>query len=527
MVRNRRSRHGVLATLQGAAATFVAVAILAACSSTEIVAPGDLSATAGDESVSLSWSPVTGALGYRVLMNTSSGVSASTYTEARDTTNTEFRWSGLSNERSYWFAVLPIGDDGPGPLSDEIEVVPFAPPSGNQTSELSPDSETVGGAHGSAVATDGSFAAVGAPGQEVGGFASGAVFVYEKTNGGWSGPAVLSPPSPKGAEQFGTSVAMSGDTLVVGAPGWTDSFGNIEGRAFVYERSSGNSWTLADTVSAGLNGESGADFGQSVSISGDYAILGAPYEDSGTPNAGAAYVFVRGSTDWGSGTRLTRSGGTRTAGDAFGQSVAIDGDYLLAGIPGAAYSSFTNPGTAEVFRRTGSNSWSYSDELIASDAFTDEGTFVPDNERFGDAVAIDGKILVVGAPYDSEFTLRSGAVHVYFRTGEDTYSDGYKLLAPDASEQNWFGATVSVRDGWLAVGAERAAVPGYATAGAAYLFRDEGAGAFVIREKLAAPVPQASAAFGRAVAIGSAGLIAGEYARDGLSSNSGAAYAFE
>jgi len=526
---SRREPHNrFLRTTIGSLSILGVASVTLSCAMGSLGAPTGLTGTAADGAVDLAWEPAGEAVGYRVLMHTESGLTETVYTEARETGTTALRWSGLSNGATYYFAVAAVGIDGVGPVSGEIDVVPQAPPTG-VVRDLDPPTAFSGGLYGFDVATDGDFVVVGAPFYEVDGFESGAVFVYRRVDGGWSEPAVLSPPSPKGAELFGISVDISGNTIVVGASGWMDAFFDQLGRAFVYERSSGNSWEYAGALSAGFSSEPGAEFGRAVAVAGDYVAVGAPAEDENgsTAGSGAVYVFRRTSTGWSSGLRVTRGAQSPAAGDAFGTSVDLDGDYLLVGAPSADYSGFINPGTAEVFRRTGENSWDHSGVLIASDALTDEGTFAPGNERFGDSVAIDGQVLVVGAPYDSEFSLRSGAVHVYYRVAEDGYSSGYKLLAPDASSGAWFGIRVAAGYGMIAVGAPQTDLPGTLNAGTVYRYEDEGNGLFVHPTRLQSRTPTVNGGFGSSVALGANGLLVGEpYAQAGAT-NAGDAWVFE
>jgi hypothetical protein len=289
----------------------------------------------------------------------------------------------------------------------------------------------------------------------------------------------------------------------------------------VYVRTSGNTWELDDELGESFGSYAG--YGLSVAISGEYAAVGAEDADAGGTDSGAVYVYRRGSVDWGAGEELVANGAA--AGDNFGASVDLDGNYLVAGAPGAEYSTYTSPGVAQVFRRIGTNSWAYSDELIASDGLTDESVGL-ENERFGDAVSIDDGVVVVGSPYDSEFSSRAGSVHVYRRTGEDRFSGGYKLLAPDATIGGWFGTSVALADGWLAVGASNAPVIGVHSAGTVYLYHDDGNGLLTFYDRLEAPAPQVDAGFGFAVGFGGGVLVVGAPWASASASNDGQAFVY-
>jgi uncharacterized Zn-binding protein involved in type VI secretion len=144
-------------------------------------------------------------------------------------------------------------------------------------------------------------------------------------------------------------------------------------------------------------------FGWSVSISGDYAIVGAYQHDSEGGNAGAAYIFRRtGTNTWDTGTKIVAS--DAAANDQFGHAVAIDGDYAIVGAR-LHDSEATDAGASYIFRRTGTNTWDAGTKIVASDAAA--------NDQFGHAVAIDGDYAIVGARlHDSEAT-DAGAAYIF------------------------------------------------------------------------------------------------------------------
>ncbi len=187
---------------------------------------------------------------------------------------------------------------------------------------------------------------------------------------------------------FGTSVAIDGYTMVVGSPN-DDDKGADAGAAYIYERDV-NKWRFVKKITA-LDGAAGDKFGTSVAISGDTVVVGAPKRDYDGTDTGLAYIFERnkdGSNKWGLVKR--RSTSDVASGQHFGHSVAISGDTIVVG----AYGDDNNgnySGAAYVFDRNkfGSNFWGEVKKLLASDRAA--------GNYFGISVAISGDTVVVGA----------------------------------------------------------------------------------------------------------------------------------
>ncbi|MGP8204686.1 MAG: hypothetical protein ACLQVK_01295, partial [Acidimicrobiales bacterium] len=255
------------------------------------------------------------------------------------------------------------------------------------------------GLFGTAVAISGGTIVVGDDTQPVGSTNAGVVFVFEEPGGGWSGPmtqdAELTPADPANNEYFGDALAVSGSTVVVGAPGVGAPFGGRgPGAAYVFQEPAGG-WSGTITQSAGLTPPSGAEIdelGGSVAVSGNTVAVGAPLETVG-PNAGQGAVFVYNepAAGWSGvlapAAELTASDGT---GDNSFGTVAVSGSTI------AVLESSRNPGSSSsvlLFSEPASG-WSghltESSELVASnEAVTD---------AFGSGVALSCTAVVVGAP---------------------------------------------------------------------------------------------------------------------------------
>ncbi len=203
-----------------------------------------------------------------------------------------------------------------------------------------------------------------------------------------------------GAEDdgFGHSVSISGDVALVGARG-NDDKGSRSGSAYVF-RWNGSSWVEEQKLLAS-DGTAGDHFGESVSISGDVALIGAPEEDKIVPGPGKAYVFRWNGSNWVEEQKLLASDGA--VDDGFGLSVSISGDVALLGVA-EENKIVPGPGKAYVFRWNGS-SWVEEQKLLASDGAPDE--------EFGISVSMSGDVALVGAPEDEKNVPGSGKAYVY------------------------------------------------------------------------------------------------------------------
>ena len=321
---------------------------------------------------------------------------------------------------------------------------------------------------GVSTALEGDTAVVGAPGGGV--FSSGEAFVYRRSGSSWSLEDILSPPAPAFVGTAGTDVALSGNTIVLGAPGEAGA----AGQAHVYVRS-GSTWSFQATLAAS-NADPGDFFGQSVAISGNTIVVGAPFEASdadgigGTqgsntaPNAGAAYVFTRSGTSWSQQAYLKAS--VSDAMDMFGWATTIDGETIVVGahfeqstatgVNGDdTNNGFPGAGAAYVFTRTGST-WSQQAYLKASNTgFADQ---------FGFALALRGDTLLVGAPTEESNATgingdendnsvpQTGAAYVFDRVGT-TWSQRSYLKATNPDPQDTFGLYLALSEGFAIVGA--------------------------------------------------------------------------
>ena len=307
------------------------------------------------------------------------------------------------------------------------------------------------------------YVVVGARGQNS---AQGAAYVYSwHTNGFWNTPPTrIVASDAQNLDYFGQSVTMNTTYTIVGAPqedgGAGDPVSNA-GAVYVFRRDQGNTWyqmRKLDNPSPATNDL----YGSSIAMYGNYLIVGCPGDASGK---GAAYIYMDdGKGSWAGPTTITASDGE--AGDRFGTSVAISGDYAVVGAlneDGGSGNSKSDAGAAYVYRRTTGNSWTQSGKLTAFDS---EAT-----DYFGRSVAIDGYFILVGAYYEDEKALNAGAAYMFYRTGTDSYASGAKLTAADGQQNDSFGWSVDIRGNYAVIGAYRADLPGKDSAGVAYIFK--------------------------------------------------------
>ena len=445
-----------------------------------------------------------------------------------------------------------------------LSILPDAS-AGTQQAYLKASNTAGGEQFGQAVAVAGDTMVVGAPFEDGIATNSGAAYVFVRSGGNWIQQAYLKASNAGMDDNFGISVAISGDTVVIGASredsdaagvngdGGNDNASN-SGAVYVFVRS-GTSWTQQAYVKASNAGMSDL-FGASVSVSGDTLAVGAYQEDSqasgvngdGSNNSivdsGAAYIFVRSGTNWTQQAYLKAS--NRGTVDQFGRALALSGDTLIVGSPAEdsiatgvngnqGDNTTSAAGAAYVFVRSETN-WSQQAYLKASNTGADDA--------FGTAVAASGDTVVVGANReDSQATgvngdqadnsvPSSGAAYVFVRNGVDWTQQAY--LKPSHTETNQgFGTTISLSGNTLVVGATGEV----SNAGAAYVFVRNGVD-WTPQSRLIASNPESGDQFGSSVSISGDTVVVGAFQEDSSATgvngsqtnnsalNSGTAYVF-
>jgi len=378
-------------------------------------------------------------------------------------------------------------------------------------SKLTAPDPTAGDEFGRAVAIQGNIAVVGAPNQATAGFGTGAAYVFEKTTTGWQLQQKLMAHDASAASFFGTSVAIDGDRIVVGAPG-DQNAGIFAGAAYVFVRA-GTKWT-PEAKLIGSENSVADNFGFSVAIKGDMIVCGAyGNSDFGQSEVGSAYVFRRVQGLWLEEQELVAGDGA--SGARFALSVALNDDTIVAGADGDSELGFFS-GAAYVFTFDGS-SWIQQQKLHAQDA--------REGAEFGFHLAMSGDTIVIGAPLDEVGTHTLGAAYVFTRRSHGWLQDR-KLVAKDSDTFDGFGLRVAVSDDTIAVGSmadHEAAI----LAGATYVYKRNGQSGWSLLEKLIASDAAREDGFGCAVAVSNNNVLVGAFGKSDVAFNAGAAYIYE
>ena len=298
-------------------------------------------------------------------------------------------------------------------------------------------------AFGSSVSLSGDTAVIGASGKNSG---HGAAYVFVRTGGVWSQQQELTASDAAAGDNFGWSVSLSGNTAVIGASGKSQ----YVGAAYVFALS-GGTWIEQQKLTAS-DGALGDKLGSAVSLSAGTVIVGAVGKSNST---GAAYVFAQSGTAFAQRQKLTASDGA--PGDWFGGSVSLNGNTALIGAWAKTIDSQAKQGAAYLFVQSG-GLWSQRQELTASDGAADDS--------FGNSVSLSGDAAAIGA---SGRTAYQGAVYVFAQSGA-IWDQLQELAASGGTAYDELGYSVSLVDGTVVVGALNKAVNGRGFQGAAYVF---------------------------------------------------------
>ena len=344
---------------------------------------------------------------------------------------------------------------------------------------------------GLSVSIDGDIVVIGAHGDRDNGNFSGSAYVFKRDGQNWIEEAKLLASDGRTNRMFGYSVSIDGDYLITGAP---DADG--PGAAYIF-KNTGTSWIEQQKLLAS-DGEIWDEFGTSVSIDGDYAIVGAQFDD----DIGSAYIFKREEETWIEQQKLTSSDGELW--DCFGMSASLYGEYAIIG--GWGDNDYT--GSVYVFKRTGST-WNEEAKLTASDG-------VP-GDRLGVSVSTNGEYAIIGSCHNEGW---AGAAYIFKRSGT-TWSEEQKLTASDGEPGDCFGVSVPIDGDCIIVGAYDDDDSG-AHSGSAYVFKYNG-NYWIEEQKLISSDISAYDQFGCCIAIDGDCAVIGAYSEDDFT---GSAYIF-
>lgn len=343
-----------------------------------------------------------------------------------------------------------------------------------------------------------------------GGVDAGAAYVFTRSGGVWTQQQKLTASDAATGDNFGFSVSVSGDTVIVGAIRANNSGGQDAGAAYIFTRS-GGVWTQQQRIQAS-DGALNDLFGYSVSVSGSTAVISSVADDNGGDGAGSAYIFTHSGSVWTEQQRLQAS--DAAAGDNFGHSVSLSSDTVIISAWQDDHSGWNAAGSAYIFIRS-SGVWMQQQKLTASDAAP--------NDFFGVSVSLSGDTTIIGTHTNSGGT-DTGAAYVFTRSS-GVWTQQQRIQASDIAEGDSFGHCVSV-SGDTAVVSALLDDDGGVDAGSAYVFTRSG-GVWTQQQKFQASDAAAGDSFGISVSLSGDTVIVGAYQDDNSGGvDAGAAYVF-
>jgi hypothetical protein len=361
---------------------------------------------------------------------------------------------------------------------------------------------------------------------------SGSAYIFERdASGNWTEVQKIVAPDRAEGDNFGFSVSISGNYILVGAIDEDEDAagGNTidcAGSAYIFERDGSGNWNEVQKIVA-PDRAADDEFGNSVSISGNYAIIGAERENEDVEGghtlewAGSAYIFERDvSGNWNETQKIVAP--DRAYFDFFGGSVSISGNYVLVGAQyededASGGNTLDWAGSAYIFKRDGSGNWNDVKKIVAPDRAS--------NDVFGGSVSISGNYVIVGAKYEDENsggvnTLHdAGSAYIFERDGSGNWNEKQKIVAPDRAAEDIFGNSVSISGNYVIVGAQyedEDASGGHTvlSSGSAYIFERDGSGNWNETQKIVASDRAADDQFGSSVSISDNYALVGAYAEE-------------
>ncbi|MBU0482328.1 MAG: thrombospondin type 3 repeat-containing protein, partial [Proteobacteria bacterium] len=357
---------------------------------------------------------------------------------------------------------------------------------------------------GYSVSISGNVAAVGAPDDDDNGSSSGSVYIFTHDGSGWIEQQKLTASDGGSNDNFGHSVSMSGNLLIVGAP---DDGVYYNGSAYIYFFD-GNSWVEQQKI---ISSDSTTYdyFGYSVSISGQYAVVGAYGDDDNGSTSGSAYIYHFDGNSWIEQQKLTASDGV--GGDWYGYAVTISNNNVVVGAhkkDGAGGES----GAAYVYKHNGID-WVEQQKLVASDGQT--------YAHFGQSVSITDNRVIIGAPADSSSAFGSAYIYEF---NDISWQEQQKLTASDSSSSDNYAWSVSISANNIVIGSYYDDDLG-SESGSVYTYEYDGVN-WGNEQKYLASDGGGSHWFGYSVSISGNHFISGTYRDSDNGTQAGAAYIY-
>ena len=331
---------------------------------------------------------------------------------------------------------------------------------------------------GTSIAIDGDYAVIGVRVTE---HVIGCAYVFKREGTAWKQVQKLTPPFSEDYDMFGFSVAISGDYIVIGA---YHSAGK-KGYAAIYKLENGNWKYKSQLQHSSLKGSE--KFGYSVAIDGEYVVVGAPWQDVGFSQQGAAYVYKREGELWDSKARLLAKDGMESA--HFGWSVSISQRQILVGAPGMTIDGGSSQGAVYLFVP--------DKEIWKPGVRFTQGV---SSDEYGISVDIKDSRFIVGAVNAYADEIGHGAAYIYKYVPKDTmWIMEKKLISSTTKFSNYYGSSVSI-DGDYALVSDNFDEEKGSHAGAAFLYKYAG-GKWVLQKKMIASDAREEHEFGFAVTL--------------------------
>ncbi len=360
---------------------------------------------------------------------------------------------------------------------------------------------------GASVAISGDWAAVGAPGRDDRGSVSGAVYMFRKSTGRWRFSQKLLANDGMAGDAF-SSLSIYNNYLAIGATRARYN-GIASGAVYIFKRMD-TAWVQARKIGP-EPAVAGSLFGLSMSLRGDYMVVGSRHDREAGVQYGAAYVFNQNGGDWTQQARLTAS--DRKVRQWFGHSVSLFDSLVFIGAPYDSNRNGEFAGAAYFFRRSGTR-WNEVKKIVAENGLPDD--------LAGD-VALYGKHAVLGAP-SSILVLRRGVAHA-FKENKNSWSQRQTISGSEGNDGDGFGSTIVVEAQVMLMGASQDTTNGIGS-GAAYLFLFEDS-VWTEKHKLLASDGRRYEAFGVSCDLDGSTVIIGAPDAGGTFSAQGAAYIYE
>ena len=469
--------------------------------------PGEvvnLTATPDDEQVTLEWQNPGDSdfAGVKIMFRIDTyPVDHTDGTEVYNDSGESFLHTNLTNGVTCYYSVFTYDTASNYSSGSNESAMPKSPKFGSEVTKILADDGAKDDQFGISVSISGDYMIVGANKNDAGAGNAGAAYIYHWSGFEWTEQQKLFPAEPGSNSSFGYSVSIQGDRAIVGAPWYTVDPGS-NGAAFIFKRD-GAQWIEEQKLTL-TNTSYGDRFGYAVAIYNDRAIVGALALDEVGRNSGAAFLYLWDGNTWIEQQKIIASDLSER--EQFGRAVAMYEEYAVVG---SYYRPHFSQGAAYVFYWDGIN-WTEQQKITSS-------PFGP-GYHYGANVAIEGARAVCSA-HGNE------AAYVFDRA-LSTWTEEKKLSASDNVKGDSFGFAVDIHGEYIIVGAHEDDDKGGGS-GSAYVFYWDGVD-WVQVQKLTASDGTASAHFGRSVAISDDFAVVGAYQDDNVNGDeAGAVYIFE